>query len=184
MCPVCCALVCTVTACSISSPHPPPPPLKYACQMDSLSARGWVAACVPVCLTAQHCSGGRDSRALSYTADFTRSRSFSCLPPQPSLCRSLATPPPIPTHFTPCSAPEPAFSPLHCSHLLTPESIDLQSECVDSGRVDILQRVTLREERDGRFRVMKVRKRQESEARDSGETLGKRETRRIQAACV
>lgn len=91
---MCCALEHTVRACPFQFPFK----CVYACQMDSLSTRGWVLY-VPLCLAAQHCSGWRDSHALSHTADFTRSHALSCLRLQPSFCRSPVTPPPDPPFY-------------------------------------------------------------------------------------
>lgn len=134
VCPVCCALVRTMRACPFQLPFK----CVCACQMDSLRTRGWVLY-VPVCLAAQHCSGWRDSHALSHTADFTRSHGLSCLRLQPSLCRSPVTPLHPSSSLIPSSAPLSAFPSPRCPHSLILEPIDLQSEWANRARADILQ---------------------------------------------
>ena len=96
MCPVCCALVRSVRACPFQLPFKCVSVRVCVCLSDGQSKHPWVGVYVPVCLAAQHCSGWRDSRALSHTADFTRSHSLSCLRLQPSLCRSPVTHHPSP----------------------------------------------------------------------------------------
>lgn len=117
--------------------------LVYACQMDSLSTRGWVCMCQSVQVLGTAVGDVTPMRSptlqtlhapVAFLAHASSRHSFVT----PSL------PPSLQPHLIPCSASVSAFHPSpNCSRLLILEPIDLQHGCVNRGIVDILQRLTL-----------------------------------------